>query len=272
MPDDTKPKYINTISDLPDWFNIDNYSFTDNLSYQRWGQLLQVRSHTLETIRRYGMSWPADEFINLISSNPDITEWDLPLDEDFRLDIEKVKEIKSKLKNESYGLGDEHSFISPLTYKDIKEFYTSIRSTKDSRFNGLEYSISDINLLFRHPEHPELLRSGNGVYLNISLDAPDAVLMREFSTLLKLYRKKLGFDQFSKEPTQATLRKLHDYRILPYLDLLIWSEREGIKIQSRILAIALFPYGEKGEYQINHNIKQLAETAIDDQFLLALNY
>jgi hypothetical protein len=65
-------------------------------------------------------------------------------------------------------------------------------------------------------------------------------------------------------------RKLHDYRVLPFIDLKIWEKCENKQIKNSTIATALFPDGDAGEYEIRTKTKKFVEKIMDEAFLNAI--
>lgn len=74
-----------------------------------------------------------------------------------------------------------------------------------------------------------------------------------------------------KKPTEVNLRKLVDYKVLPYLDLKLWEEVNKKKIKKSVLCAALFPNGEKGDAELSEQVQTLAEASVKNSFINSLS-
>jgi len=68
-------------------------------------------------------------------------------------------------------------------------------------------------------------------HITINLASTDDLLIEQFKQWLTAARKEYGFLS-EKSITEHSLRELHYNRVLAYIDLLIWSNFEGIKFQN----------------------------------------
>ena len=72
------------------------------------------------------------------------------------------------------------------------------------------------------------------------LNCSDVDIKNDFSLYLEQVRNYTGIESKKDHITPRELEKLQDYSILPYMDLMIWSELEGRKISDNVILSALF--------------------------------
>lgn len=98
--------------------------------------------------------------------------------------------------------------------------------------------------------------------ISIDLNNRDDVLIDSLTKLLPLWRNELNKPEPQK-PVSGTWdsirRKIIDYKIIPMIDLLSWSKSNESKISLGVLAVALFPDGEKDTIIIAQTIKPFLE-------------
>ncbi|MCU6216489.1 DUF6387 family protein [Enterobacter bugandensis] len=105
---------------------------------------------------------------------------------------------------------------------------------------------------------------GESMLLRVELNQSDEKLIQEFSLLLKKWRNELNVyhqqedDSSSNTDMQWSIvrKRIQDYRIIPFLDLLHWQEATEAYISDKLLTIILYPYGEKGEIQFSQTVKK----------------
>ena len=66
----------------------------------------------------------------------------------------------------------------------------------------------------------------------------DEQLIRDFKKFLCEYRNALNFDQIN---FSAEIKKWNKHKLLPCLDLLIWSNIENVHITNKVLGTVLYP-------------------------------
>ena len=79
------------------------------------------------------------------------------------------------------------------------------------------------------------------VFLSINLKASDEQLKRDFALWLAEQRERQSIKMPKKNFTQLDYEDWCDLQVLPYLDLTFWAARDDIKIHQHVLAHALFP-------------------------------
>jgi hypothetical protein len=93
----------------------------------------------------------------------------------------------------------------------------------------------------------------------VNLALPDRVLLDHFKHFLQSERKKAAPGSAAKRYRESTFVDWIDFGVLPYLDLIIWSEENEIHIPNRVLADAIFSEGVGGEEVIRKTTAPLAD-------------
>lgn len=95
------------------------------------------------------------------------------------------------------------------------------------------------------------------VRINLS-DFRDKELIYAFSTLLIEWRKKLNIEEPEK-PVNGKWpdirSKILNYKIIPLMDLVAWQRITNTKIEPRVIAAALFSYGDGDYYTYTYTVK-----------------
>ena len=83
----------------------------------------------------------------------------------------------------------------------------------------------------------------NAGSLNVSVDlhASDDKLLDDFKAWLRSARAATGVRGPSGRLQRSDFMKLHEFRVLPYLDLTLWAECRGLKFTQQLLGATLFP-------------------------------
>lgn len=87
---------------------------------------------------------------------------------------------------------------------------------------------------------------------------------------LPLWRKDLDISEPKKRFIKpAEINKIRDYRIVPFLDLMIWERDMGVTITKSVIAACVFPDGEVGEVDLassNGKVNNLLNLVLKENF------
>jgi hypothetical protein len=78
-------------------------------------------------------------------------------------------------------------------------------------------------------------------YARVNLDASDEQIKKDFALWLEQERKRRNCPAPKKNFSDAELTSWHESAVLPYLDLIFWSQTENTKISQYVIAQAIFP-------------------------------
>ncbi len=92
-------------------------------------------------------------------------------------------------------------------------------------------------------------------YAKIDLNSSDEQLKEDFAVWLDEERKRRDCPASKKNFSKADLEGWHESSVLPYLDLMLWSEIEKIKISQYVIAQAIFP----NAYSIESDVDPLGK-------------
>lgn len=130
--------------------------------------------------------------------------------------------------------------------KSIYEYFTEAGLIgKHHILNDLDARLffADINMVIRS-EFPELFNQGhNNFFTSIDLaNATDTEILDQLRDLLPMWRKELNIPMPKKRTVTPTLfGKVASYRIIPYLDIRIWSALYGFRFTHQQYGDILFP-------------------------------
>jgi hypothetical protein len=99
--------------------------------------------------------------------------------------------------------------------------------------------------------------------VSVSLDLPDSVLIEHFKEYLHTLRAESGTKEYAKIYKRHNFNDWLDLSVLPFIDLKIWEEEINIPITNRVIADAIFSYGEGGEEIVRKTVRPLCEWLLD---------
>ena len=123
---------------------------------------------------------------------------------------------------------------------------------------------SDVNhgLLMARGSDSVSLVTDSSLYISVDLNVPDDILIDDFKKLLPIWREEMEMEPIDAPLNnywQVVTRKIIEYKVLPYIDLMHWSKVKNVSIPSSVLTVALWPYGERGDFGIYQTIKPFIE-------------
>ncbi|WP_254797826.1 DUF6387 family protein [Enterobacter sp. JMULE2] len=181
--------------------------------------------------------------------------------------IEKQKEYSSKNKPKllslSYGEGIrpvDRFLVSLINEMNADAGYFKDRPIIIDKETGHELIEQDNGMFWAVMREPvNLLNDAiDNVAITIDLDNRDEILIDTFSKLLPLWRRELNIPEPSKPVTggwESIRKKIIEYKIIPMIDLLSWERTTKNRISLGVLAVALFPDGEKDSIMIAQTVK-----------------
>ncbi|MDO9205293.1 DUF6387 family protein [Methylotenera sp.] len=266
-------KSIKHFRELPSWFILEKYDAAKTLDAAGWYEQLLVR----HDIRKYLKSNISDVIKNqfmLLQKSPIIYVDDSASFGAFFL-TDKLYELKAKKPN--YSLGVHRLTVQELYLIENNiegEKRTYARNYFRNRFNM--FLIPPLDFPDDYPFKPWLdepvsnINESQDSHIHVSVDMglPDKALIEQFKRLLINLRSPL---QQVGVSIDNKLRPDFDgwakFGVLPYLDLSIWAEIEGVKIPNRVMADAIFPEGEGGEEVVRKTTQKLADETLTESHL-----
>lgn len=289
----TKGKYIRSIQELPQWFKLESYDITDGWSADLWKAELQAREIRANLYQATICSYKsipekfltkehktaiADlesasrakkcELIALISQNPSLAERinadheaaikSLCGDAEPQTVLQQMRQQREIDRSQDKRVRRSVPFIgtrlvNALSFGDIFSVPDEVQPDPDN-FDDWFVKFDDV------------IPNGTKFHFSIDLNATDEAILKEFKRNLIAYRTELNIQE-PKKPTETIFSKLSQYRVLPYIDLWIWAESIGCKIKHGVMCRALFPNGEKDEYQLRMQVIPLADEVMTVAFL-----
>ncbi|MFZ4171171.1 DUF6387 family protein [Enterobacter ludwigii] len=137
---------------------------------------------------------------------------------------------------------------------DDDEFHHILEEQSNPEVDGL--------LRARLNDSVTMLIDDERLYLSIDVSTPDELLISEFKRLIPIWRKELKIERsLSVNSSWNVVRKkIIDYKVIPYIDLIIWANANKVSIPNGIMAVALFPHGERDLFSITQTIRPFVES------------
>lgn len=274
-------------------FNLDNYSTLENMSDYHLLLLLEKRCAFRERFdRNY---WWFDYF-----NYKNIDDINTTSDDEFkRLAIDwtekKYREIKmlfnaplvieERLNSSKVPSAEDASMLSlshgdgiyPMDRGDLIAFARSRKTInglgagmpfipsedgiaqleEDEGFPFDDFLCESIDLLVEKNPHD---KKGHFV---IDFEKSDSELIASFTSQIGKWRGELNMDNVGSSKSWVYIKnRVLEYKVIPLMDLLAFSELSGVQIPSRILALALFPNGERDGFGISQTVRPFIDKYI----------
>lgn len=264
---------IKHIKELPTWFKLEKYEAAKKLDAVGWYEQLLVR-HAIKTFLKSNISDVIKTQFQLLQKSPIVyIDEDCVFGQFFLSD--KLFELKTKKPNYSLGVHKLTVHELYLIENNIEEEKrTYARNYFRNRFNM--FLIPPLDYPVKYPFKPWIdepidgIRRtlDNDVHVRVDLGLPDKVLIEQFKQMLESIRKpllKVGVSVENKQ--RPDFEGWAKFGILPYVDLTIWAEIEGVTIPNRVMADAIFLVGEGGEEVVRKTTQKLAEEMLTESHL-----
>jgi len=238
---------------LPNWFNLDNYSQFNNLPDEELFYQLVVRYDMLENYFHYCPFYDI-ESIN-VKSIIDRDEVREILGNGIVLDAKNRAEFHYdmfKLPIERDNVLSGEVVLKPMSIEDFVFISGSVDNYMNDNFNGspeslVHHSFTSINSFLESKD----------MFIKVDLSRPDDLLINAFKINLKNWRNSLKIKEGEKtyQSWETIKKRLFEYSLFPMVDLLIWSKTRGVTITNGVLAVAVYPNGEYDSTNIQQTIK-----------------
>ena len=249
---------IQTVKDLPSWFDLGNYRSTENFDAAEWFRQLSARkllllllsyrpgatsgetSAVYESLRDSAAKAYSSHSVRVLG----------------RLDLDGVpcEQVSGGRGVDNLSAHDlfEHAINSCGTPQGWIE---SITPEDPSRFPSDEGE-SILLTALGSIDRPVFATA------KIALDMPDTLLFEAFKVWLAEVRKSHPQTTAAKYH-KPTYKRWSRYGVLPYLDLKIWAQDKDIHIPDRVLSAAVSEY-DAGEVNLRKTVAPLADRLMID--------
>lgn len=268
---------INSKRDLPKSFNLDKYNDLETMSDKDLFRQLYWRCDDLSTKHSdypdYGLEYGSKYPMNNNVGDPFC---ELKEDEFF---LSKQREYEYKTQPDLLKLSYSDG-IKPLMRFELA--FLNKANADNGYWKGKPIVVDDdmVGDLFTEDNgmfwavmrEPINLLSDlvEDVMLTVDLNNRDEVLIESFSELLPQWRQQLNMPEPDKPVAgdwESIRRKIIDYKIIPLIDLLSWENSTDSKVSLGVLAVSLFPYGEKESFAIAQTVKPFLDKIMKNDSL-----
>ncbi|HKM27776.1 MAG TPA: DUF6387 family protein [Thiopseudomonas sp.] len=263
---------INRAEDLPDWFNLANYSACDKFGAAQWLEQLQRRS-------------------NLLEGHPDHMLRDNDDSDNFWFDFwlaiwrDKVTEVAEEVRRApifSPSKGEIIEWMADASNRPIKPVCPLdfvLQSDRDldaercgkaaigisKRWEATNASSVTCHAFLKQARAPLSLNYYAGApeipIIQVDLGVSDAALKAAFASWLKEARSN------QETGTANRGKSLYDrwarYGLLPYLDLKIWAMETESHVPDRVMSAAISKY-DSGEANLRKTVVPIAHSLMED--------
>jgi len=230
-------KSIKRVSDIPSWFDLSKYDALNGMSLRWWWCQIEMRTYLVN------MMDPMTE-----SLDSSFAEHQLPI-----LQETPIIPLPEDVSGLSSMCGWNSLPIRSLTSMDVYQLYryipekewdkceelTSARGESETSL-GFNYEFSEISVTQNENKYAVCYPNGDLNFLSINLSASDKTLINEFKNWLKKHRKETNSTKLKSRIDESDINKWCDYKILPYIDLILWGYFNEIAINQNILGEVLF--------------------------------
>ncbi|WP_419533342.1 DUF6387 family protein [Endozoicomonas sp.] len=279
---------IKSVDDLPGWFHLNKYMGIRDMSN---AQLAAELDYRLE-MSRMDASLRRAEFRRLAILSFLVTkpgdraraysdELEIPGPEAglkkrlgknsyglYDYDCQKVVCAEKMAKVEAQEIGcdstlkDYHSLIAePARFHHIKEKFE--KSGVEAEFS-LDYGMSKLCI-------DDLLNDDaddNYGVIKINFSSSEGEILDAIKELIPVYRDHYQVTSPSIKFTDKSIARIKSMKVIPYLDLSLWAEMEGVEIVGRVYADILYPNLEDWDKKkVYGTLKPMAARVMERQFI-----
>ncbi|AFI46741.1 hypothetical protein C2831_06295 [Pasteurella multocida] len=229
-----KPEYC------PDWFDLSLYENLINFNRTDW------------TIAMFSRHIVYKDFNKRLPTEKEIVEFEKYYITGLVQQIDTVRKKEADLEFECVTKLDlfdvlvqyEHLFLSndielQSTFDEVRK---EILERKEEFIDGGYTPLEFLDILSRDGINREFLDDGRSLALNIELSFSDQAIIESVQSHLKKAREKSKNKdcQNGKRISDTEIESLIRYRVIPYIDLMLWGMITGQKLTDQKIADILF--------------------------------
>jgi hypothetical protein len=230
-----------TVSELPCWFDIRNYSVATSFTIRDWHWNIFRRLHVFQWIQDYRSEFPSPErafyesWLDAIFETPCMKATARYFSDREPSDLIRDMSV-GHVMGHAAALHESEVYLNAweAQQKEMNATHGEIKSEADRDATNLGDSIND----FIAGKWPG---SANFIYLEVDINAPIAELSASFAAWVQQKKKEReSAFQAKKSFTVADFKKWQRYRLLPYFDLKLWAAFKQVDIPVWLYVKALF--------------------------------
>jgi len=253
-------KRIKSKKDIP-WFDINNYDYIKDIDNIALLEEVIMRTVIFEQAAKGRISESYDSFVwsEVLNGQPNMERsWqDEGVGKKAPEHLEK-KEQELKMLSSNEAVFPIPCVMLEHCYSRLKEKEQELSSVKDNEQKVIKFSYSEF-------------MGDSSVICDIGLgNYTDDEILMALERHLPLWRKDLNIPEPTKRfIKEAEIKKIREYRIIPFLDLMIWERDIGVAITKSVIAASVFPDGEIGEVDLasnNGKVNNLLNVVLNEDF------
>ena len=254
-------KRIKSRKDIP-WFDINNYDYIRNIDDIALLEEVIVRTCIYEQAAEERIAESDNSFIwsEILNGQPDT-------EQSFHNEP-KDPEVsqRSELKQQKLKVLSSNEAVFPMPCMMLEHYFSRLKEKEDQQKLLVEDNEQEIIKL----SYSDFM-GDSSIICNIGLDnyTDDEILMA-LKHHLPLWRKDLNIPESNKRFIKpAEIKKIREYRIIPFLDLMIWERDMSVTITKSVIAASVFPDGEIGEVDLassNGKVNNLLDIILSKDF------
>lgn len=216
-------------SNIPENFQIGRYSITESFDIVDWTLNLEARGFLLHcTNSKYTSEKGLKDFADSILNDPYVKA---AVGQDLVLPM-NFSTITDFSVEDYFWCGEPDDRFQ--LYKEAFDRSRENRSTSDV---DRDFLSKPTWLMFMECE----LGYEENVAVNVNLHSSEDKIIRDFTNWLRKTRERLSISVPRKPVRLREFEEWSKYKILPFLDLWLWSMVNGIRISHQDMGVALFP-------------------------------
>tara|TARA_R110000751_G_scaffold307192_2_gene427676 strand:- start:3729 stop:4529 length:801 start_codon:yes stop_codon:yes gene_type:complete len=252
-------KRIKSRKEIP-WFDINNYDYIREIDDVALLEEVIMRTCMYDQAAKGSISESYDSFIwsEILNGQPN-TELSFCNESS-----ETKTSERSVLKLQKLKVLSSNEAVFPIPCNMLEHCYLKLKDkeqkllTKNHEQEIIKFSYSDF-------------MCDSSIICNIGLDNyTDDEILIALKHHLPLWRKDLNISEPKKRFIKpAEIEKIRDYRIIPFLDLMIWERDTDVTISKSVMATCVFPDGEIGEVDLanrNGKVNNLLDIILSEDF------
>ncbi len=253
---------------LPDWFNLENYHDVSSLSPKDWYENLHKRRMFFTWTSITQKIWPESQVWRVADAKNRIEIIIKMITENPLIRVQPDKKIYHS-----------RNTVKSLSNRDVVNNYQAlIRDAPEVFFQYLnleKQSHDDAHTMsYRNDELKTFMEADCRPWgyaqavLSVDLHVTDEHIIQDFKNWLSNTRNTLAKASAKRTFSSLDFEEWGEYKILPYLDLKIWSIYSGSKITQAMIGNAIFPNEldvdtterirkttkKKAEWLMNHSV------------------
>ncbi|VWD17385.1 DUF6387 family protein [Burkholderia contaminans] len=273
-------------SEIPKNFDLNRYEICATWSAKEWWQALVFRhsanlyldlaptryeSEGLDPdeVLKFWGDWVSDLFDNPL---PDIGDEDRIYPSDFHRS--PIRDLNGSDFYEGFYKIDDEEYRTSSTLAKAVAKRTGVMDFNYPEQQQIEiaalHAMATLDTTPAWRIHRDAHSFGDRFRIDVDLGASDEEIIKDFKLWLKGIRKEAEIPVIRRALSQEDFNDWHQKRLLPYLDLVLWSAARGGSFTSSVLGYVLFP--DEGAQNHVRGIESVIRRTIAPQARALVNW